>query len=851
MIFCTSKTLVNIVKIRTEPFIPKNIVIYDDETSEDARNFDTLLKHTECEESFSPVELDPKKEVALILTSSGTTGVPKCVMLTHASVLVNMDHNGNPLVFDLNPQESVIAFLPFFHIFGQCLTLGSILHGSKFVILDKFVPDRFLQTIQDHRITKLFAVPPILLFLVKSPLSIRQAYALTEFGAATIIPKDVKKCGSVGKPIAGVKIKVCNVETGKVLPPNQIGELRMFGDGVMKGYLGNDEESKAAFDEDGFLRSGDLGYYDEEGFYYIVDRLKEIINYKGFQVSPAELENLLIQHPAVKDAGVIGIPKEGVGEVPLAFIVKQPNTNVTEDEIVHYIEENISVQKRLYGGVKFIEEIPKSPSGKILRRKLKELLDTTIGEEVTYGKLLKLSVKLAVELTKLGVKKGDVITIVSQNHWKYLLTVIAAFYIGAKVSLLNHDYTATMIFCTSKTLVNILKIRTEPFIPKNIVIYDDETSEDARNFDTLLKHTECEESFGPVELDPKKEVALILTSSGTTGFPKCVMLTHASILVSMVHAGDPLVIDLNPQESVIAFLPFFHIFGQYITLGSILHGSKFVILDKFVPDRFLQTIQDHRITKLFAVPPILLFLVKSPLVEKYDVSSITNILCGAASISQELEKMVEKRLKLESIRQAYALTEFGAATIIPKDVKKCGSIGKPIAGVKIKVCDVETGKALPPNQIGELRMFGDGVMKGYLGNDEESKAAFDEDGFLRSGDLGYYDEEGFYYIVDRLKEIINYKGFQVSPAELENLLIQHPAVKDAGVIGIPKEGVGEVPLAFIVKQPDTNVTEEEIVHYIEENISVQKRLYGGVKFIDDIPKNPSGKILRRKLKELV
>ncbi|RZC40465.1 AMP-binding domain containing protein, partial [Asbolus verrucosus] len=358
--------------------------------------------------------------------------------------------------------------------------------------------------------------------------------------------------------------------------------------------------------------------------------------------------------------------------------------------------------------------------------------DTTTSEEVTYGKLLKLSIKLAVELTKLGVKKGDVITIVSQNHWKYLLTVIAAFYIGAKVSLLNHDYTATMIFCTSKTLVTILKIRTEPFIPKNIVIYEEETSKDARHFDTLLKHTESEESFIPVELDPKEEVAFILTSSGTTGFPKCVMLTHASLGVNLAYIGDPLVFDLNPQESIIAFLPFFHIFGQGISLGSILHGSKFVILDKFVPDRFLQTIQDHKITKLLVVPPILLFLVKSPLVEKYDVSSIKDILCGAALTTQEVEKMVEKQLKVRSVRQGYGLTEL------------------------------------------------DGVMKGYLGNDEESKAAFDEEGFLRSGDLGYYDEEGFYYIVDRLKEIINYKGFQVSPAELENLLIQHPAVKDAG-----------------------------------------------------------------------
>ncbi|RZC32784.1 AMP-binding domain containing protein, partial [Asbolus verrucosus] len=213
----------------------------------------------------------------------------------------------------------------------------------------------------------------------------------------------------------------------------------------------------------------------------------------------------------------------------------------------------------------------------------------------------------------------------------------------------------------------------------------------------------------------------------------------------------------------------------------------------------------HKITKLFAVPPILLFLVKSPLVEKYDVSSIQDILCGGALVPKELEEMVEERLKVKSVRQVFGMTEAsGAATILPKNVKKYGTVGKVTVSFKIKVCDVDSGKALPPNQIGELRMFGDGVMKGYLGNDEESKTTFDDEGFLRSGDLGYYDEEGFFYIVDRLKEIIKYKGFQVSPAELESLLIQHPAVKDAGIVGIPDERAGEVPLAFIVKQPNKN-----------------------------------------------
>ncbi|XP_044269666.1 luciferin 4-monooxygenase-like isoform X2 [Tribolium madens] len=475
-------------------------------------------------------------------------------------------------------------------------------------------------------------------------------------------------------------------------------------------------------------------------------------------------------------------------------------------------------------------DFPLESLGKIFYKKIKEwdcdriLLIDSEGE-ITYGEFQKLTVQLAKQFQRLGIRKGDVITIISPNHWRFIATIVAGFYIGATINLLNYDYTSgelkhlllicnpVLILCTKKSLIKLKKLENEVELP-HILLYDSD-------FDSSLKCSYSEE-FKPIdELDPMTEVALILTSSGTTGFPKCVQLTHSNMRTTMLHAMDPTFLDLNKHESWIAFLPFYHVFGCAIALASILSGCKTVIMEKFIPDLFLTLIQNHKITKLFVVPPILQFLVKNPLVEKFDLSSVTDILCGAAVVRKELEEMVQKKFQIKSVRQVYGMTEVcGGATMIPKNFQKYGSSGKVMSYTQIKVCDVTSEETLSAYQIGEIRI------------------------------KGYYDEEGYFYIVDRLKEIIKYKGFQVSPAELENLLIQHPAVNDAAVVGLPDERAGELPLAFVVKQ-DKNITEKELIQYISENISKQKHLYGGVRFIESIPKSPSGKILRIKLKEML
>jgi len=230
------------------------------------------------------------------------------------------------------------------------------------------------------------------------------------------------------------------------------------------------------------------------------------------------------------------------------------------------------------------------------------------------------------------------------------------------------------------------------------------------------------------------------------------------------------------------------------------------------------------------------------------------ITCGAAPLSKETELAVRSRLNNPNlvIKQGYGLTELtGAAggVLSSKGVTKPGSVGEVNTGVTAKVID-ENGNTLGPNKQGELCFKGSLMMMGYINDESATRATIDEQGWLHTGDIGYFDEDLQFYIVDRIKELIKWKGFQVPPAEIEALLVTHPMIKEAGVVGKPDEVAGELPLAFVVRN-NPNLRAEDVILYVRDRASPAKRLYGGVVFVDEIPKNPSGKILRRKLRELM
>lgn len=249
------------------------------------------------------------------------------------------------------------------------------------------------------------------------------------------------------------------------------------------------------------------------------------------------------------------------------------------------------------------------------------------------------------------------------------------------------------------------------------------------------------------------------------------------------------------------------------------------------------------------VPALLVLLAKSAIVDQFDLSCLKVIVCSSAPLSADTEAAVYRRIGKKKIRQVYGLTEASICLMQTEKNNKAGSVGTVPPGVYGKIIDPDTGKLCGPYERGEMLFKSNSLMRGYVNNPQATRDVIDADGWFHTGDIGYYDKDGEWFIVDRLKELIKYKGYQVAPAELEALILTHPYVQDVGVIGVPDERSGEVPLAFVVRKVD--VSEKDIIDFVAERVSVAKRLHGGVQFMEQIPRNSTGKVLRKVLREKV
>jgi acyl-CoA synthetase (AMP-forming)/AMP-acid ligase II len=277
-------------------------------------------------------------------------------------------------------------------------------------------------------------------------------------------------------------------------------------------------------------------------------------------------------------------------------------------------------------------------------------------------------------------------------------------------------------------------------------------------------------------------------------------------------------------------------------------GATIVTMPRFDLEQFLSAIQKYRVTLSHIVPPIVLKLAKEPIVSEYDLSSLKTIFSGAAPLGPELSKECMQRIKC-GIRQGYGMTETSPVThSSPADPArmKHGSVGTAAPNTEVRLVDPATGAELGPNQEGEICVRGPQIMKGYLNNLEATARTIDDDKWLHTGDIGYADEDGHFFVVDRVKELIKYKGFQVAPAELEAVLLTHPAIADAAVIPVRDDEAGEVPKAFVVIKQETSA--EEIMEFVAARVAPHKKIRE-VEFISQIPKSLSGKILRRVLIE--
>lgn len=479
------------------------------------------------------------------------------------------------------------------------------------------------------------------------------------------------------------------------------------------------------------------------------------------------------------------------------------------------------------------------------------LVDGPSGRTLTYGQLAGASRLIASSLAQRGFKKGDVFAVYSPNIPEYALPILAVSMLGGACTGINPLYTveelAFQLNDTGATFLVTIPLFMEKAIEaakrskvREIFVYGE--AEGATPFVSLLAG---DGQIPDVQINPYDDVVAIPYSSGTTGLPKGVMLTHRSLVANILQAGYPL--PTNDDDKVLAVLPFYHIYGLTIILGlSLFKGSTIVTLPRFDLEQALRIMQDQGITVAPLVPPIIVALAKHPIVDQFDLSKIKFIGSGAAPLGDNVERAATARVGT-SLVQGYGMTETSAATHInPVDKTRSGSVGVLLPSTLCKIVDLETGADLGPHQQGEICVRGPQIMKGYLNRLDATRNMIDFAGWLHTGDVGYADDDGYFFVVDRVKELIKYNGLQVAPAELEAVLLANPAIADAAVIPVPDESAGELPKAFVVLKGET--TPDEIMAFVAERVAPHKKVRL-VEIVETIPKSASGKILRRLLIE--
>ncbi|SBT95024.1 Acyl-CoA synthetase (AMP-forming)/AMP-acid ligase II [Streptomyces sp. DI166] len=488
------------------------------------------------------------------------------------------------------------------------------------------------------------------------------------------------------------------------------------------------------------------------------------------------------------------------------------------------------------------------------------LIDGTDGTTLSYEQVDRFHRKVAAGLAEAGVRKGDVIALHSPNTVAFPTAFYAATRAGASVTTVHPLYTpeefarqlkdsaARWIITVSPLLESARRAAELAGGVQEIFVCD--SAPGHRSLIDMLATTAPEPE---IDIDPAEDTAALPYSSGTTGVPKGVMLTHRQIATNLVQLDAA--VTAGPGERVLAVLPFFHIYGLTALMNAPLRkGATVVVLPRFELDTFLAAIEKHRITALYVAPPIVLALAKHPAVDNYDLSSLKYLISAAAPLDAELAAACSRRLNLPPIGQAYGMTELSPGThVVPLGAMSeapPGTVGRLIAGTEMRIVSLDDpGKDLGVGEAGEILIRGPQVMKGYLGRPDDTASLIDADGWLHTGDVGHVDADGWLFVVDRVKELIKYKGFQVAPAELEALLLTHPGIADAAVIGVRDDNGNEVPRAYVVRQPSAgDLTESEIMMYVAERVAPYKRVRQ-VTFLDAVPRAASGKILRRELRE--
>ena len=489
-------------------------------------------------------------------------------------------------------------------------------------------------------------------------------------------------------------------------------------------------------------------------------------------------------------------------------------------------------------------------AGALARADHPALVDATTGRIVTYGELIAQIRCVAAGLAHLGIRKGDVVAIWSPNSPEYAIVFHAVARLGAIVTTASpvatpYELARQLTDAAARVLVTVAGLLdrareaiADAGLPITLV-----TTDDAPGVASLVSIARDADP-PPVTIVPGEDVIALPYSSGTTGLPKGVMLTHRNLVANLMQIDA---LEDRDLRAFVGVLPFFHIYGMVVIMNfALMRGATVVVMPRFDLELFLKVLQEWPVALAHIVPPVAVALAKHPLVDQYRFPHLRWLFSGAAPLGPELTDAVRQRLGV-TIRQGYGMTEASPAShYTPPGADRDGTIGPLVPNTEGRVVDPVSGRDLGVGEPGEVWVRGPQVMKGYLNNPAATAATVDADGWLHTGDIGVVDADGYLTIVDRLKELIKVKGYQVAPAELESLLLKHPQIADVAVIGIADDESGEAPKAFVVARGE--LTADDVTAFVHARVSHYKRLRA-VAFVDTIPKSASGKILRRVLIE--
>ncbi|CAL9155184.1 4-coumarate--CoA ligase-like 4 isoform X1 [Musa acuminata AAA Group] len=491
-------------------------------------------------------------------------------------------------------------------------------------------------------------------------------------------------------------------------------------------------------------------------------------------------------------------------------------------------------------------------------------IDAATGHRVSFTALWRSVAAVATALASppLSVRKPHVVLLLSPNSVHFPVVSLAVMSLGAVLTTTNPLNTPVEIGRQLADSCPVLAFTTRSLIPKlasapdlRIVLLDDRRrpSDDRRIVATIGEMIATEpdpaRTAGAVSQD---DTATLLYSSGTTGTSKGVVATHRNLIAMVQIVLDRFKLEDGAEpETFICTVPMFHVFGLVaFATGPLGSGSTVVVLSKFELGEMVRAINEYGATYLPLVPPILVAMANQS--RPLPLGRLRRALSGGAPLRREVIEGFREKYPAVEILQGYGLTEttgIGASTDSAEESRRYGTAGMVSPNTEARIVDPDSGAALPVNRTGELWLRGPYVMKEYFKKPEATRTTLVEDGWLRTGDLCYIDEDGYLFVVDRLKELIKYKGYQVAPAELEALLLTHPDIADAAVIPYPDKEAGQIPMAYVVRKDGSNLSEEEVIKFVGRQVAPYKRIRK-VAFVFAIPKNPSGKILRKDLVKL-